>query len=179
MPVPDPAARRYAEAAFLIAREDGKLDEWLAGVQAIGALFGDETGSDYFANSRVPVESKRALVEQALSGYDPKLVNLALLLLRRNRPKLAPGIAQAYQEILDEEKGIEHALVISAVPLSPGEMAEVQKKLVEITGGPVVTRTEVDEGIIGGIVVRIGDRLIDGSVRSRLIALKQQLVGAR
>ena len=143
----------------------------------MSALFGNDSGRDYFANSRVPLESKRALVEQALAGLDPNVMNLALLLLRRGRTRLAPGIAMAYQEILDKEKGIEHALVVSAVPLSAEELAEVQQKLVEITGGPVVTRTEVDEDIIGGIIVRIGDRLIDGSVRSRLIALKSALGG--
>lgn len=178
MPVPDPAARRYAEAAYLIAREDGSEDAWLTGLRGLAALFDDPGARVLFANSRVPAEQKRQLVERAVTGVDPKVMNLALLLLRRNRTELAPGIAQAYQEILDREKGIHHALVTSAVPLAPDELEDVQRKLIEITGGSVVVRTEVDEDIIGGIVVRIGDRMIDGSVRSKLIALRQKLAGA-
>ena len=65
------------------------------------------------------------------------------------------------------------------VQLSPDDRRVVEQKLREITGGDIILDTEVDEGILGGLVVRIGDRLIDGSTRSRLIALKQRLEGAR
>jgi F-type H+-transporting ATPase subunit delta len=177
--IAEPAARRYADAAHLIAREEGKPDEWLAGLQAVGVLFGDPAAQRFLEDSRVPAERKRELVERALAGADAKVLNLALLLLRRKRVALGPQIAQAYQEILDKEKGISHAVVTSAVALSQDESEAVQRKLVDLTGGAVVMRTEVDEGIIGGLVVQIGDRLIDGSTRSRLEALKRQLEGAR
>lgn len=176
--IPEPAARRYAEAASLIAREDGTQDAWLAGLNAMGTLFGDAAAAPFFANSRAPIAEKRQLVERSLAGVDAKVLNLALLLLRRGRTTLGPQIAQAYQEILDAEKGIVHALVTTAVPLSDAERHEVEQKLLQIAGGPVVMQTEVDDGIIGGLIVRIGDRLIDGSTRSRLVALRQRLVGA-
>lgn len=177
--IPEPAARRYAEAAHLLATEDGKRDEWLAGLQALSALFGDPAAQRFFASSRVPAEKKRELIEKALAGSDPKVLSLALLLLRRNRTALGPQIAQAYQEIIDRERGVYHAVVTSAVPLSDAEKAEVQRKLQELTGGQVELETQVDEDILGGLVVRIGDRLIDGSTRSRLVALKQRLAGTR
>ena len=175
----DPASRRYAEAAFLIAREERKEDAWATGLKALAALFGDAQGQRYLENSRVPVERKRELVEKALAGVDPNVLNLALLLLRRGRISLGPQIADAYQELVDREKGIAHAVATTAVPLTQDELAAVERRLIDITGGPVVVRTEVDEGIIGGLVVRIGDRLIDGSTRSRLSALKQRLAGGR
>lgn len=176
--IPEPAARRYAEAVDLIAREEGTQDAWLAGLQAMASLFGDPAAEAFFANSRAPIEQKRQLIDKSLAGVDAKVMNLALLLLRRNRTKLGPQIAQAYQEILDREKGIAHALVTSAVPLSDDERREIERKLIEIVGGRVIMETEVDEGILGGLVVRIGDRLIDGSTRSQLMELKKRLAGA-
>lgn len=177
--IPEPAARRYAEAAHLIAREEGKADAWAEGLASLSALFADERAQRLFADSRVPLEQKRQLVEKALAGADKNVLSLALLLVRRGRTSLGPQIAQAYQEILDREKGISHALVTSAVPLSDGERHAVEAKLHELAGGEVVMSTQVDESILGGLVVRIGDRLIDGSTRSRLMALKRRLAGAR
>ena len=177
--IPEPAARRYAEAAYLIAQEEGKQDEWLSGLQAIGALYADQDAQSFLINTRVPGDRKRELVEQALKGSDRNMLSLALLLLRRRRTALGPQIAQAYQEILDRQKGISHAAVTSAVALSDAELEAVKSKLTEITGGDVVVGTQVDESIIGGLVVRIGDRLIDGSTRSRLSALKHRLAGVQ
>jgi F-type H+-transporting ATPase subunit delta len=173
----EPAARRYAEAAYLIAREESKEDEWQDGLQTAGLVFGDTQVKRVLESSRVGSQQKRELVQRMLEGVEPKVLNLGLLLLRRGRTSLGPQISQAYQEIVDREKGIAHATVTTAVPLEPGELEAVQRKLVDITNGPVIVSTEVNEEILGGMVVRIGDRLIDGSTRSRLMALKQRLSG--
>ncbi len=177
--IPEPAARRYAQAAHQIAREDGSDQAWLDGLRAMSSLYGDPGAEAFFINSRVAPENKVQLVEKALAGADPKVMNLALLLLRRRRTQLGPQIAIAYEELLDKDKGISHAFVTSAVALTPEELEDVKKKLGEITGGDVTVNTSVDETILGGLVVRIGDRLIDGSTRGRLVALKERLSEAR
>jgi len=174
----DIAAKRYAEAAYLLAREEGKEEAWTVGLAAMGALFGDEQARMFFENSRVPMAQKLQLVERALAGVDPLVVNLARLLLRRGRTSLGPQIADAFQRLVQESKGISHATVTSAVLLSAEDQRAVAQRLRELTGGEVVLETEVDEGILGGLVVRIGDRLIDGSTKSRLLALKRRLAGA-
>jgi F-type H+-transporting ATPase subunit delta len=176
---PEPAARRYAEAAYLIAREERREDDWRDGLQSIAALFGDPSAQRFFANSGVPVAQKSQLLDKSLAGLPPDILNLARLLLRRQRTRLAPQVSQAYQEIIDKEKGISHATVTSAVPLSDDEQRAVQKKVEQMTGGTVIIQTAVDETILGGLIVRIGDRLIDGSTRSRLLALRQRIAGAR
>jgi F-type H+-transporting ATPase subunit delta len=176
---PEPAARRYAEAAHLIAREEHREDAWRDGLQSLAALFGDTTAQRFFANSGVPVTAKSQLLEKALDGLPADILNLARLLLKRQRTRLAPQIAEAYQEIIDKENGVSHATVISAVTLSDDEQRAVQQKVEEMTGGTVIITTQVDETILGGLIVRIGDRLIDGSTRSRLLALRQRLAGAR
>jgi F-type H+-transporting ATPase subunit delta len=174
----DVAAKRYAEAAYLIARQDGKEEVWSSGLAGMAALFGDDRARAVFENARVPAAQKLALVERALAGVDPLVLNLAQLLVRRRRTSLGPQIAQAFQELIDEAKGISHAIVTSAVPLNEQDRAAVQRRLIEITGGQIAMETEVDESILGGLVVRIGDRLIDGSTKNRLLALKRRLAGA-
>ena len=81
--------------------------------------------------------------------------------------------------MVDEAKGIAHALVTSAIPLSQEDVTTVVQRLSEITGREIAVGTEVDESILGGLVVRIGDRLIDGSTKSKLEALRHQLSGTR
>jgi F-type H+-transporting ATPase subunit delta len=174
----DVAAKRYAEAAYLLAREHGNEDAWSAGLAAMAALFGDERAKPLFESTLVPPNQKIALVERVFAGVDPLVLNLARLLVRRRRTSLGPQIGEAFQELIDQAKGISHATVTSAVPLSTDDRRTVEQKLREITGGEVILDTQVDESILGGLVVRIGDRLIDGSTRSRLIALKQRLEGA-
>ena len=174
----DVAAKRYAEAAYLIARQDAKEEGWSSGLADMATLFGDDRARAVFENARVPANQKFALVERALAGVDPLVLNLARLLVRRRRTSLGPQIARAFQELIDEAKGISHAIVTSAVPLGDEDRAAVQRRLIDITGGPVVLETHVDENILGGLVVRIGDRLIDGSTKNRLLALKRRLAGA-
>ena len=175
----DVAAKRYAEAAHLIARDDGTEEAWTDGLRAMSALYSDPEAEAFLVNSRVPPKEKQALVQKALEGVQKEVISLALILLRRGRTPLGPGIAEAYQELLDEARGVSHATVTTAVSLSAEELEAVKKRLAEIAGGEVVVETEVAEEILGGVVVRIGDRLIDGSTKSRLLALKQKLAGAR
>ena len=121
---PEPAARRYAEAAYLIAREAKKEDAWRAGLQSIAALFGNPDAERVFASSRASAEDKRQLVEKSLEGLDPEVLNLARLLLRRGRTMLGPQISQAYEEILDRANAIsDQAGAVSFVDpdVRPGE----------------------------------------------------------
>jgi F-type H+-transporting ATPase subunit delta len=175
--IQDVAAKRYAEGAYLIAREDGKEDAWLEGLAAMAQLFGNPEAEAFLGNSRVAPRDKAQLVEEALRGVDPLVLNLARLLLRRGKTRLGPQINEAFQELVDASRGISHATVTSAVPLTPEDVDAITRRLTETTGGPVVVSTEVDQSILGGLVVRIGDRLIDGSTKSKLVALKQQLAG--
>ncbi len=173
------AARRYAEAAFQIAREQGTEEAWSEGMSLMAAVFSDPEVAAVMQEARISTADKMRLAERALEGVDPLVLNLARLLVHRGRTALAPQIAEAFRELVDAERGIAHAVVTTAVPLSEGEAATVAEKLSEISGRQVVIETQVDEGIIGGLVARIGDKLIDGSTRSQLLALKRRLAEAR
>jgi F-type H+-transporting ATPase subunit delta len=169
------AARRYAEAAFQIAREQGTEERWSEGLSLMAAIFSDPEVAAVMQEARVSTADKMSLAERALEGVEPLILNLARLLVHRGRTALAPQIAEALQELVDAERGIAHAVVTTAVPVSEAEARAVAEKLSEISGRQVVVETHVDEGIIGGLIARIGDRLIDGSTRSQLSALKRRL----
>ena len=173
------AARRYGEAAFQIARDGGTQEPWSEGLYLMATVFSDPDVSTVMQEARIPIASKMRLAEEMLESVDPLVLNLARLLVHRGRTALSPQIAEAFQELADAESGIAHAVVTTAVPLSEAEGKAVADKLSEISGRQVVVETQVDEEIIGGLVARIGDRLIDGSTRSRLAALKQRLQEAR
>ena len=172
------AAKRYAEGACLLAREKGNEEAWSAGLGAMASLFSDPQAQAALESPRLPMADKLRLVEEALAGVEPMVLNLARLLLRRGRTSLGTQIAEAFQELLDEAKGISHAVVTTAVPLSEEDVNAVARRLGEISGRQVVVETHVDESILGGLTARIGDRLIDGSTRSKLLALKRQMEGS-
>ncbi len=173
------AARRYGEAAFQIARDGGTEERWSEGLSLMAAVFSDSEIAALMQEARISSADKMGLAEKALAGVDPLVLNLARLLVHRDRTALASQIAEAFQELADAERGIAHALVTTAVPLSDDETGAVAEKLSEISNQQVVVETQVDERIIGGLVARIGDKLIDGSTRSRLLALKRRLREAR
>jgi len=102
-------------------------------------------------------------------------MNLALLLVSKSRIALIQGIAGEYDVMLDEYRGVQTAEVITAVPLDDRERTGIKTQLGALTGKKTEIKTEVDPGILGGVVARVGGKLLDGSTRSKLAALKKQL----
>ncbi len=175
----DVAAKRYAEAVFAIARDEGTEDAWRDDLSTLRELVDNPQAAAFFASGRTSEDQKRQLVEAVLRGTQPLALNLARLLLQRGRLGLAPQIAAEYDQMLDAARGIRHAEVTTAVPLTDAERAAVVERLRGLTGAREVRlETRVDPGLIGGMMARIGDRLIDGSTRSRLLQLKRSLAGA-
>ncbi|HYM15718.1 MAG TPA: F0F1 ATP synthase subunit delta [Dehalococcoidia bacterium] len=173
------SARRYAEAAFELATEAGALDLWAADLRAIAGFTEEPDVAAIFAGGRVPRDQRRRLIDAALAAeVSPLAMNLARLLNERDRLPLARAIQRDFQEMLDARRGVAHATVTTAVPLADDERREIAARLSSLTGKDVDVTPVVDEAIIGGVVARIGDQLIDGSTRTRLLALKRRLEGA-
>ena len=126
----------------------------------------------------MPRDEKLRLLDAGLKAYlSPLAMNLVRLLEQRGKVALAREIQVAFQAMLDDRRGVAHAVVTTAVPLADDERAAVAAKLSAMTGKQVDVMSVVDASIIGGIVARIGDQLVDGSTRSRLAALKRSLEG--
>ena len=170
-------ARRYAAAAFQVAVEDGKLDEWSTGVDELATLFANQQAARYFADGKTADADKFKVLDEVLKGSDPRVLNLGRLLITKGRTTLAPEISRQLKEMIDDHKGIAHARVTTAVELSSEAARSLEQRLEQITGKQVQMETVVDEAIIGGMIARIGDRVIDGSTRTRLVALKKKLEG--
>lgn len=172
------AAKRYALAAFQIAQEHGEMEAWHTAVNQIAEFMSDPEVRRVLENRRVGQEPKQRLIQAALGDLPPLPLNLARLLVRKNRTALAGEIASEFGQMLEAERGIQRAHVRTAVPLGDAEIAALGRRLQEQTGHEVILDVEVDPSVLGGVVVQIGDRLIDASTRARLQAMRESLVGA-
>jgi F-type H+-transporting ATPase subunit delta len=172
------SARRYAEAVFEIASETGSFEAWANDLRTIAEFVEEPEVAGLLKSGKVPRSEKLRLLQAGLENrVGPLAWNLVQLLEQRGKADLAPEIQRLFQERVDEARGVAHAVVTTAVPLAEDERQMVVSRLSALTGKQVDVRPVVDENIIGGIVARIGDELIDGSTRSRLVALKRRLEG--
>ena len=173
----DPAAMRYAKAAFELARERDEIERWEADLGACAAVFAVPGTLDFVSSRQVPNEAKEAFLRRAMGEPAPLVWNLVRLMASKGRLTLLPQVAEQFQELLDEHRGVVHAEVVTAVPMSEEERAALARRLSELTGKQVLVEAQEAPEILGGLIARIGDLLIDGSTRSKLVALKRQLAG--
>ena len=178
---PSTATRRYAEAAFELASRDDALDAWADGLDLAGALTAEPRAAAAFDNPAKPLAARVELLDRLLKGRVPEgVVRLAGLLAARSRIDRLGDVATEYRRLLDRERGIVEAIVTSAAPLSDDDTAAVTGWVARTTGKDVRLTSAVDESLIGGLTVRVGDTLLDASVRGRLERLRTQLLsGAR
>ena len=172
------AAKRYAIAAFELAQEHNDSDAWLNALRQIAEFMGDPEVRRVLENTRVAQEPKQRLIEAALGDLPALPLNLARLLVRKNRSALAVDIARQFEQLLEQQRGVSRARATTAVPLGDAERAALSQRLSQQTGGEIVLETAVDPELLGGVVVQIGDRLIDASTRMKLRALRANLISA-
>ena len=173
----DTAARRYAEAAFEVAQRDGTVEMWRSELDAAGEIAADDQVGRMLGNPAVALETRIEMAESIFGKTVSKpVLNLIGLMLRRGRIEQLPRVAAEYRRLDNARQGITLATATSAAPLSPDEIRALTARMEELTGGRVELDLRTDPSLLGGLVVRIGDRLIDGSVRGRLERLRNQLV---
>jgi F-type H+-transporting ATPase subunit delta len=168
-------ARRYAEAVFGLAAQDNSYDAWAADLDRLEALLDVPIVAKALTSPAVPAREKLNAIAAEAPGLRPQTNNLIGLLLHRERLELLPDIARAYHERLNRMRGIAVAAVTTAVPLDESSRAQLAARLARYVGQQIEMETTVDPGILGGVVVRVGDLLLDGSVRGRLETLRRRL----
>ena len=168
-------ARRYAQAVFEIAREQERLDEWQADLGQVAGLVEDVTVLGWLEDPKTPFEARIKLLKESLGDLDPLALNLVYLLLARGRLGMATDVAQEYRRLLDSHRGVEPAEVVTAVPLDDEDRQKLAERLGAITGKKVEVTAGVDPALVGGVVVRVGGKLLDGSTRGRLEAMKREI----
>ena len=171
------AAKRYAQAVFQIATATpgASLDQWRAELRDVAEVLTDSAAAGILANAKVLLPARYAMIERMLD-VSPQALNLAKLLVAKGRSPEARAVADAFDRLADEHEGIAHASVTTAVTLSPEQLAGIEQQLSTSLGKRVRAIAQVDPAIIGGVVVRVGDKLVDGSIRSRLKRLRRELV---
>ena len=174
---PTTAARRYAEAAFELATRDDALDAWQDGLDLAATLVGNPAVARIVGNPALPFAERTGLVASLLDGRVPAPVRrVADLLTTRGRIELLPAVAREYRRLLNARRGIVAAVVTSAAPLDAGQIGAVRAKIGAMTDASIELTAAVDPELIGGLTVRIGDRLYDASVRGRLERLRHRLL---
>jgi F-type H+-transporting ATPase subunit delta len=171
-------ALRYAEALYEIAAEKEALDgveKELGFVEETLAAYGELATLLY--HPQVPLAAKKDTIVKVfgpqLSDY---VRNFLLLLVDKRRETALAAIVKEYRRLANEARNIAEAEVTTAMPLAEGDKQALAAKLSAVTGKKVVLNTRVNDRIVGGVVVKIGDKLIDGSVVRQLETLKTALL---
>ena len=170
-----PTARRYAKAIFMIGVEEGKVDSLTRELNDLAAtLKGSPELLGLLANPVVREDSRRAVMNDIAGrmGLSPTARNVVMLLSDRRKGALIPDVAAALAALGDEKAGKVQAEVTSAVPLSDAQYSRLTGVLEKLTGRTITLSRKVDPALIGGVVTRIGDKVYDGSVRTRLEELR-------
>lgn len=169
--------RRYATALYEEAREAGVLEAVDDNVlQLRRSLESNRELSRFFESPVIPQEKKDTIVRQLLEDRMEDLtVRFLRLLVRKDRESLTEAILDQYQSLRDEQRGIVDARVTVAHPLTEEGREALVETLEEKTGKKIRLHLDEDRDLVGGIVIRIGDRVFDGSVRSQLHALRDRL----
>ena len=171
--------RRYTQAVFEIALETKELDRWQSDLRRIASLGGDDALIAFLESPKIQFADKARLLSEQLNGINPLALNLVYLLAARGRLRSIGDIAEDYQRLLYSYRGIETAEVITAIALAEEDKQRLVEHLGTIVGKKVALKTEVEPRLIGGIITRIGGKLLDGSTRSKLEAVKKELGRAR
>jgi F-type H+-transporting ATPase subunit delta len=171
-------ARNYAEALLALARKAGDLPAWGRLIDDVaGAMERDDRLRRFLEAPQVSADQKNAVLSKAYEDRAPRLFLLYLQRLVKNRRQmLIPDIATEYRDLVDEVEGRVHAQVTVAREVGDEERAAIARQLTQTLGMPVVPQVRINPNILGGIIVRIGDRVMDGSVRKRLGILRGRML---
>jgi F-type H+-transporting ATPase subunit delta len=171
-------ARNYAEALLALARKAGDLAAWGRMIDDVAsAMERDERLRRFLEAPQISADEKNAVLSKAYEDRAPRLFLRYLQRLVKNRRQmLIPEIANEYRDLVDEVEGRVHAQVTLAKPVDDEQRAAIARQLSHTLGKPVIPQVRINPNILGGIIVRVGDRVMDGSVRRRLGILRNRMM---
>ncbi len=176
MPETSNVARRYAAGIFQLAREENAIDTWRAELAKLDELLQDDILVAAFQNPAVGVRRRMDLAQLLKPELRPETENLLRLLVEHYRTRAIHGIREEFERLADEASGIVHATVTTAIELNEDDRGHYEKGLSRKLGRKVNVRFVSDPAIVGGAAIQIGDQLVDGTVRTQLARLRQELL---
>lgn len=176
-----PVSGIYAEALLQVAEEQGKADDIEAEFRAVAELLtGARELKIFFESPKIKAQEKVEVLERVLAGKASEpVLNLLKLLIGRGRQTLLTEISASLSEKLDDLRGRAHVVVTTAVPLDEGVRTQLISLVEKKLGRTVISQERVDENLLGGMTIRIGDTVIDGSVRTKLNKVREALAAPR
>jgi F-type H+-transporting ATPase subunit delta len=172
-------ARVYAQALFDAADQAGAVEPVRRELgDFVAALAASASPRDALADPQVQTDAKRRVLAEITRGGQPLLTNVLLLMLERGRLAALPELHRAFDALAAVEEGVVEVEVISATALAPESEKKIAARVQEATGRRVELAPRVDPGILGGLVLRIGDVIVDGSVKARIRQLRRRLATA-
>ncbi len=173
-------ARNYAETLFELALRNEALQDYGDAVETVAKLIEEDPKFRLFIETpRIDDADKKNVVKKAFEASLPKhVVNFVLVTIDKRRQRLLRSISHQYQVLLDAHMGREHVQVTVARPVDEATRELIARKLSVALGKRAIPHFRVDVGILGGLVVRTGDTIYDGSVRRRMEGLRRQMLAA-
>ncbi|MBU0480337.1 MAG: F0F1 ATP synthase subunit delta [Proteobacteria bacterium] len=174
-------AKRYAKALFAVGKDENALDDFNKSLGKMAALYvAVPEVVDGLTNPVYPLDVREKVMSHVLGAMkaSPLMANFMNLLVQKRRADVLPEIAEVFQALVDDDRNMCQGLVVSATQLSSGVNDKIKATLEKITGKQVVISNEVDPSIIGGIVAKVGDLVLDGSIKTQLKGLKESIKGS-
>jgi F-type H+-transporting ATPase subunit delta len=170
--------RNYAEALLALAQKNGDIEQWGELLDAIAAAMReDQTLRTFLESPKLAAAHKIEILEKALGRKVPRLfLRFIETVIQKRRQMLIPAIATEYQALIDESENRLHANVTVAREPAEPEKDALARQLSRLFGKRVVPHISHNPAILGGVIVRVGDTVMDGSVRKRLSVLKQRML---
>ncbi len=171
-------AIEHAKEIFRTALEGNELNKWQSDLRKLVNLTRDKTLVALLSDPKVSFDDKAEELSGRLGETRPQLIKLLSELINRGRLPVMEDISDEYQRLVDQHRGVEGtetAEITTAIPLDDDYTLGIARRLTSMTGKTVVVKANVDPSIIGGIIIKVGDKVIDGSTRSKLATLKREI----
>jgi F-type H+-transporting ATPase subunit delta len=170
--------RNYAEALLTLARKGGDVEEWGALLDAIAVgMREDQTLRTFLESPKLSASHKIEILEKALGRRVPQVfLRFVETVINKRRQMLIPEIASEYRMLIDEAENRVHATVTVAIQPTEPERDAMARQLSRLFGKRVVPHISLNPAILGGVIVKVGDTVMDGSVRKRLAVLRQRML---
>ena len=173
----DTVARTYAQALFELGRDQGELEALADELDELGELLvGQPALRELIASPAIARQERAGLIQRLFQGQvSPTMYRFLQVVTRKGRLGSLPGIVQAFSDLMTDHRGLVEVDVFVAQRLDDAAAREVATRIGEVLGKEVVLHQYVDEELIGGLKIRVGDKLIDGSVANQLKLLRERL----
>ncbi len=174
-------ARSYAEALFDLAARTDQRDEYGVALEAVARLLAENPQAKLFLETpRIDSNEKKKVLRSVLGDRLPKnVLNFIQLVIDKRRQRLVQEISSAYQDLLDDHLGRTHVEVTVARHFSEEDMQRLTLRLSEMLGREAVAHVRVKPDVLGGIMLKTGDTVYDGTLRRRLNGIRRSLLDAQ